>query len=194
MYADKYRRLEELKGHQNNKKWHDTVYDIYVHFPPHTRFDAWVADQARIRTKLDGAPIRGNTNKDEFDIRGGANKKLTYTGKRQFCGFETSVPHEPRQLHTKPIQNIFFFHFWKLLDHLTQVGFVGVAEDVNEGLEDRFQNSGVAISRLSPQEFGQSPAPFSGLVRPAVYSPGVLAWDGKGLLKLIYVYYGIREK
>ena len=49
-------------------------------------------------------------------------------------------------------------------------------------------------SRLSPREFGQSPAPFSGLVRPAVYSPGVLAWDGKGLLKLIYVYYGIREK
>ena len=48
-------------------------------------------------------------------------------------------------------------------------------------------------SRLSPWEFGQSPAPFSGLVRPAVYSPGVLAWDGKGLLKLIYVYYGIRE-
>ena len=41
--------------------------------------------------KLDGAPIRGNTNKDEFDIRGGANKKLTYTGKRQFRGFETSV-------------------------------------------------------------------------------------------------------
>ena len=30
-------------------------------------------------------------NKDEFDIRGGANKKLTYTGKRQFRGFETSV-------------------------------------------------------------------------------------------------------
>ena len=49
-------------------------------------------------------------------------------------------------------------------------------------------------SRLSPLEFGQSPTPFSGLVRPAVYSPGVLAWDGKGLLKLIYVYYGIREK
>ena len=48
-------------------------------------------------------------------------------------------------------------------------------------------------TRLSPREFGQSPAPFSGLVRPAVYSPGVLAWDGKGLLKLIYVYYGIRE-
>ena len=38
-----------------------------------------------------GAPIRGNTNKDEFDIRGGANKKLTYTGKHQFRGFETSV-------------------------------------------------------------------------------------------------------
>ena len=57
----------------------------------HTRFDAQVADQARIRTKLDGAPIRGNTNKEEFDIRGGANKKLTYTGKRQFRGFETSV-------------------------------------------------------------------------------------------------------
>ena len=50
------------------------------------------------------------------------------------------------------------------------------------------------MSRLSPREFGQSPALFSGLVRPAVYSPGVLAWDGKGLLKLIYVYYGIREK
>ena len=51
-----------------------------------------------------------------------------------------------------------------------------------------------SISRLSPREFGQSSAPFSGLVRPAVYSPGVLAWDGKGLLKLICVYYGIREK
>ena len=49
-------------------------------------------------------------------------------------------------------------------------------------------------TRLSPREFGQSPAPFSGLVRPAVYSTGVLAWDGKGLLKLICVYYGIREK
>ena len=49
-------------------------------------------------------------------------------------------------------------------------------------------------TRLSPREFGQSLAPFSGLVRPAVYSPDVLAWDGKGLLKLIYVYYGIREK
>ena len=41
--------------------------------------------------KLEGAPIRGNTNKDVFDIRGGANKKLTYTGKRQFREFETSV-------------------------------------------------------------------------------------------------------
>ena len=35
--------------------------------------------------------VRGNTNKDEFDILGGANKKLTYTGKRQFRGFEMSV-------------------------------------------------------------------------------------------------------
>ena len=49
-------------------------------------------------------------------------------------------------------------------------------------------------ARLSPREFGHSPARFSGLVRPSVYSPGVLAWDGKGLLKLIYVYYGVREK
>ena len=58
-----------------------TVHNFFF-FRYHTRFDARVAD---------GAPIRGNTSKDEFDIRGGANKKLTYTGKRQFRGFEKSV-------------------------------------------------------------------------------------------------------
>ena len=39
--------------------------------------------------QLEATRIR--MNKDEFDIRGGANKKLTYTGKRQLRGFQTSV-------------------------------------------------------------------------------------------------------
>ena len=39
----------------------------------------------------------------------------------------------------------FFFYLWKLLAHLTQVGVVGVAEGVHDGLEDRFQNLRVAI-------------------------------------------------
>ena len=40
-------------------------------------------------------------------IRGGANKKLTYTGKRQFRGFETSVVEKRKKklLSKKSYQN-----------------------------------------------------------------------------------------